>query len=64
MCFGTVLFTVQANAARIMSNHPIKEDWQCKVVDGEWSCKRAKKPKRVFDKKLTKTEKEIALADD
>ncbi|WKL76766.1 LPS assembly protein LptD [Francisella tularensis subsp. mediasiatica] len=64
MCFGTVLFTVQANAARIMSNNPIKEDWQCKVVDGEWSCKRAKKPKSVFDKKLTKTEKEKALADD
>ena len=64
MCFGTVLFTVQANAARILSNNPIKEDWQCKVVDGEWSCKRVKKSKNVFSKELTTAEKEKAIADD
>ncbi|MED7789190.1 LPS assembly protein LptD [Francisella sp. 19X1-34] len=62
--FGTVLFTVQAHAARILDNNPIKEDWKCKVVDGQWSCQRAEKPKNVFNKELKAAQKEKALADD
>ncbi|API86383.1 LPS-assembly protein LptD [Francisella uliginis] len=64
ICFGTVLCTVQANAARILDKNPIKEDWKCKVVDGQWSCQRSKKPKNVFNKELKPAQKEKALADD
>ncbi len=62
--FGTVFFSAQCHAARIMNKNPIKEDWQCKIVDGEWKCDRSAKPKNVFDKKLKKPQKEKALADD
>ncbi|MDE4955339.1 hypothetical protein NAI32_10755, partial [Francisella tularensis subsp. holarctica] len=46
------------------TTNPLTEERHCKVDDGEWSCTRAKKPTRVIEKKLTKTEKEKALADD
>ncbi|AIT09158.1 LPS biosynthesis protein [Candidatus Francisella endociliophora] len=64
ICFGTVFFTVQGNAARIMNKNPIKEDWKCSVIDGEWSCERSEKPKNVFNDELKTAEKEKALADD
>lgn len=64
VCLGTVAFTVQAHAARIISKNPIKEDWKCEIVDGQWSCKRAEKPKDVFDKEISAAEREKALADD
>ncbi|ASG67712.1 LPS biosynthesis protein [Francisella halioticida] len=64
ICFGTVLCAVQANAARILDNNPIKEDWKCDVVDGQWSCQRSKKPKNLFNKELKPAQKEKALADD
>lgn len=64
ICFGTVLCTAQAHAARILDNNPIKEDWKCKVVDGQWSCQRSKKPKNVFNKELKPAQKEKALAND
>ncbi|WP_193790878.1 LPS-assembly protein LptD [Francisella uliginis] len=51
-------------SARIMNNNPEKEEWSCKAVNGEWSCKRAKKPKNVFDKKLKSSQKQKALAND
>ena len=62
--FGAVFFSAQCHAARIMNKNPIKEDWKCKVIDGEWKCDRSEKPKNVFDKKLKKPQVEKALADD
>ncbi|QLE79809.1 LPS assembly protein LptD [Francisella sp. Scap27] len=61
---GTICFSTQAYAARIMEKNLTKEDWQCKVIDGKWSCERPEKPKNVFDKKLKTPEREKALADD
>jgi LPS-assembly protein len=62
--FGAVFFSAQCHAARIMNKNPIKEDWKCKIVDGEWKCDRSEKPKNVFDKKLKKPQIEKALAGD
>ena len=62
--FGAVFFSAHCYAARIMNKNPTKEDWKCKIIDGEWQCDRAEKPKNVFDKKLKKPQIEKALASD
>ena len=64
ICFGVVFVAPYSNAARIMNNNPIKEDWGCKVVDGDWQCARSEKPKNVFNPKLSQENEEKALADD
>lgn len=61
---GAICFTAQGYAARIMEKNPMKEDWQCKVVDGAWNCERPEKPDNVFDKKLKTPQKDKALASD
>ena len=61
---STVVFTTQANAARIMDKNPNKENWSCKPIDGQWQCSRSQKPLNIFDKNLTKKQKDKAIAHD
>lgn len=61
---GTILFSQSSQAARIMNENPAKEDWQCKIVDGDWNCEREEEPTNVFSKDITDEQREEALAKD
>ncbi|MFC4892673.1 LPS-assembly protein LptD [Pseudofrancisella aestuarii] len=61
---GTILFSESGQATRIMDENPAKEDWQCKIVDGEWSCEREEERVNVFSKDITDEQREKTLAQD
>ncbi|MED7820371.1 MULTISPECIES: LPS-assembly protein LptD [unclassified Francisella] len=62
--FYFLIFTIRLYGVPIVSNNPMKEDWECLVSHGHWLCHRAKKPKNVFSKKITSEQRRKALAID